>query len=124
MSEEVLVERRGAAAILTLNRPKALNALTLAMFHEIGPLLKEWDEDPQVASIVVRGAGGKAFCAGGDVRAIADSGPGLRGPDDLKRVFFRDEYRLLLEVHRLKTPYVALQNGITMGGGAGSGSRA
>lgn len=119
MTEELLVERRGAVGIVTLNRPKALNALTLSMFHRLDPLLAEWEEDPGVAAIVVRGAGGKAFCAGGDVRAIAESGPGLGGPDDLKRVFFRDEYRAIRRIHRLKTPYVALQNGITMGGGAG-----
>src|SRR5690606_25129358 len=119
LTDELLIERRGAVGLVTLNRPKALNALTLSMLHRLDPLLAEWEEDPGIAAIVVRGAGGKAFCAGGDVRAIAESGPGLGGPDDLKRVFFRDEYRVIRRIHRLKTPYVALQNGITMGGGAG-----
>jgi enoyl-CoA hydratase len=119
VSQELLVERRGGAAIVTFNRPKALNALTLAMFRRLAPLLAAWDDDPAVACVIVRGAGGKAFCAGGDVRAIAEGGPGLGGPDDLKRVFFRDEYRVIRQVHRLRKPYVALQNGITMGGGAG-----
>jgi enoyl-CoA hydratase len=119
VTDEVLFERRGAAAIVTFNRPKALNALTLPMFHALDPQIAAWEQDPAVGCILVRGAGGKAFCAGGDVRAIAEGGPGLGGADDLKRVFFRDEYRLIRRVHRLKTPYVALQNGITMGGGAG-----
>jgi enoyl-CoA hydratase len=119
VTDEVLFDRRGAAAIITFNRPQALNALTLSMFHALDPQIAAWEEDPAVGCILVRGAGGKAFCAGGDVRAIAETGPGLGGPDDLKRVFFRDEYRVIRRVHRLKTAYVALQNGITMGGGAG-----
>jgi len=119
LTDEILFERRGAAALITINRPKALNALTLPMFHALDPQIAAWEADPEVTCIVVRGAGGKAFCAGGDVRAIAEEGRGLNGPDDLKRVFFRDEYRLIRRVHRLKKPYVALQNGITMGGGAG-----
>jgi enoyl-CoA hydratase len=119
VTEEVLFERRGAAAIVTFNRPKALNALTLGIIRAVDARIAAWEEEQAVGCILVRGAGGKAFCAGGDVRAIAEGGPGLGGPDDLKRVFFRDEYRLLRRVHRLKTPYVALQNGITMGGGAG-----
>ena len=88
MSEAVLAERRGAAAILTLNRPKALNALTLAMFHEIGPLLDAWAHDPAVGCILVRGAGGKAFCAGGDVKAMneaKEAGPGALGQVGTRR---------------------------------------
>jgi enoyl-CoA hydratase len=119
VTDDILFERRGAAAIVTFNRPKALNALTLGMFRALDPRIAAWEADPAIGCIIVRGAGGKAFCAGGDVRAIAEGGPGLGGADDLKRVFFREEYRLLRRVHRLKTPYVALQNGITMGGGAG-----
>ncbi len=118
-ADDVLFERTGGIGVITLNRPKALNAFTLDMYHRIEPVLDAWDADPAVNAIVVKGAGGKAYSAGGDIRALWETGPGVSGPDDLKRVFFIDEYRVIRKVHRLTTPYVALLNGITMGGGVG-----
>ena len=69
-SDEVLCEKQGAAGLITLNRPKALNALTLAMVREMRRALDAWDVDPAVTRIVVKGAGEKAFCAGGDIRRL------------------------------------------------------
>ena len=70
-------------------------------------------------AVVVRGSGGRAFCAGGDVRAVWEAGRGIGGNPDLTAVFFAEEYRLIREIHRLPKPYVAIIDGITMGGGAG-----
>jgi enoyl-CoA hydratase/carnithine racemase len=118
-TDEILLERRDGVALVTMNRPKALNALTLRMYRTLDPDLLAWGRDPDVRCVVIRGAGGKAFCAGGDVRAIWETGQGIKGPDDPKRVFFREEYRLIQRVHRFPKPYVALMDGITMGGGCG-----
>jgi len=106
---------KGGLATVTLNRPKALNALNLDMIRQLEPLLRGWEGAASgVAVVAVRGAGGKAFCAGGDIRAIT-AVPG--GPE--QREFFREEYRLDQLVGRLNIPYIAIMNGITMGGGVG-----
>lgn len=115
-SKEVILEEVDGAGIITLNRPKALNALNLPMIDEIMPRLTKWDEDSSVKMILIKGMGDKAFCAGGDVRAIAEAG---KKGDDLTKTFFRDEYILNHKIGTLKTPYVALIDGITMGGGVG-----
>ncbi|NWZ57829.1 HIBCH protein, partial [Haliaeetus albicilla] len=113
---EVLLEKRGGAAIITLNRPKVLNALTLSMIQQIYPQIKTWEQDPETFLIIIKGTGGKAFCAGGDIRAIADAG---KVGDRLARDFFREEYILNNAIGTCKKPYVALIDGITMGGGVG-----
>ncbi|EDO48943.1 predicted protein [Nematostella vectensis] len=113
---EALLETKNNAGIITMNRPKALNALNLPMIRKIYPQLKQWDMDPNIGVILIKGTGDKAFCAGGDVRAIAEAG--LRG-EDLTKDFFREEYMLNYAIGTLKTPYVALIHGITMGGGVG-----
>jgi enoyl-CoA hydratase len=122
MTEEILFERRGPLALATLNRPKALNALNLAMIEALDPQLRAWESDPGVRAVVIRGAGDRAFCAGGDVRACWDAGLAMkRGEGDgrLTREFFRGEYRLNRRIHAYPKPYVALIDGITMGGGVG-----
>lgn len=119
-TDDIVLERRGALGIVTLNRPKALNTLSLAMYRVMDPKVLEWGGDPSVRAIVVRGAGDRAFCAGGDVRAIYDARAhpqGRRG--DYKADFFREEYRLIERVHRFPKPYIALMDGIAMGGGMG-----
>ncbi|XP_065666372.1 3-hydroxyisobutyryl-CoA hydrolase, mitochondrial isoform X3 [Hydra vulgaris] len=113
--DEVLFEIHNRTGLITLNRPKALNALNLNMVRTIHPVIKEWESNPLIEAIVMKGAGSKAFCAGGDVRAIAEGGPRC----ELSQVFFREEYRLNSEIGNLKTPFVALIDGITMGGGVG-----
>ncbi|NXM12344.1 HIBCH protein, partial [Ploceus nigricollis] len=113
---EVLLEKKGGAGIITLNRPKALNALNLSMIQQIYPQIKTWEQDPETFLIIIKGTGGKAFCAGGDIRAITEAG---KVGDRLLQDFFRGEYRLNNAIGTCKKPYVALIDGITMGGGVG-----
>jgi enoyl-CoA hydratase len=118
MSQDVQFARTGALATITLDRPKALNALNLEMIRAIGPQLAAWANDADVAAVAIAGAGDKAFCAGGDVRALA-----LARREDpnttLTRDFFWHEYRLNRQIHRYAKPYVAMIDGIAMGGGVG-----
>jgi enoyl-CoA hydratase len=118
-TDEILLGREGGLATLTINRPKALNALTLDNYRRIAPALRAWATDPSVHAVVVCGAGGRAFCAGGDVRAVYEAGRGISGSPDLTAVFFREEYELIRQVHHFPKPYIAIIDGITMGGGAG-----
>jgi enoyl-CoA hydratase len=118
-ADEILFGREGGVATIAINRPQALNALTLANYRHIEPTLRAWATDPSVHAVLVRSAGGRAFCAGGDVRAVYEAGRGIAGDPDLTAVFFREEYRLLHLIHRFPKPYVAIVDGITMGGGAG-----
>ncbi|NMG41880.1 enoyl-CoA hydratase/isomerase family protein [Chelativorans sp. ZYF759] len=113
---EILFEKRGHAGLITLNRPKALNALTLDMVRKMHPQLAEWAQDRSVAHVVVRAAGEKAFCAGGDIRQLHDWG---RSGDPRFLDFYREEYRLNSFIKRYPKPYVALVDGIVMGGGVG-----
>ncbi|KAM6268456.1 3-hydroxyisobutyryl-CoA hydrolase, mitochondrial isoform 4-T4 [Porphyrio hochstetteri] len=113
---EVLLEKRGGAGIITLNRPKALNALNISMIQQIYPQIKTWEQDPETFLIIIKGTGGKAFCAGGDIRAITEAG---KAGDRLAQDFFREEYMLNNAIGTCKKPYVALIDGITMGGGVG-----
>ena len=117
--EEIRLDRTGGVAILTINRPQALNALTLANYRRFAPALRAWASDPSVHAVVVRGAGERAFCAGGDVRAVYEAGRGISGDPDLPAIFFREEYELIRCIHRFPKPYIAVIDGITMGGGAG-----
>ncbi|WP_420550078.1 enoyl-CoA hydratase/isomerase family protein [Curvivirga sp.] len=116
MEDEILFEEKGGVGIITLNRPKALNALTLGMIRAMDPKLKEWETDESIHMVLIKGAGEKAFCAGGDVRAVWEAG---HNGDDLTDAFFREEYILNRRIHRFPKPYVALLDGVTMGGGVG-----
>ncbi len=113
---EILFEKRGRAGIVTLNRPKALNALNSNMVSLMHPQLVAWAEDPQVELVIVRGAGEKAFCAGGDIRQLHDWGT---AKDPAMRAFYAEEYRLNTYIKHYPKPYVALVEGIVMGGGVG-----
>ena len=119
---EALIERRGEAGIIVLNRPKALNALTLNMVRLIAAALDAWEADPQVSRIVIRGAGEKAFCAGGDVRHLYELG--RAGDHESQLTFWREEYRLDRRIKTYPKPIVALIDGIVMGGGVGIGINA
>lgn len=114
---EVLCERRGAAGLITLNRPRALNALTLGMVRAMRSALDAWADDPAVTRIVVTAAGGRAFCAGGDIRHLYDLGQAGRREDALE--FWREEYALNIRIKRYPKPYVSLIDGLVMGGGVG-----
>lgn len=114
--EDVLFEKRGRGGIITLNRPKALNALTLDMVHAMREQLDEWRDDRDIELVVIRGAGERAFCAGGDIRALYESG---KSGNPYAIDFYRHEYRLNTQIKRYPKPYIALINGIAMGGGVG-----
>lgn len=113
---EVMTEERGGVAYLTLNRPQALNALSLEMIRAITDALTRWEADPAVHAVVVAGAGGKAFCAGGDIRWFHKA---WHAEDPLLDRFFVEEYALNYLIHRYTKPYIALMDGVVMGGGMG-----
>ncbi len=116
MSDEILLQRNGASGIITLNRPEALNALTLNMVRLITPQLQAWIDDAEVENIIIEGAGAKGFCAGGDIRALQDWG---RAGAPEATGFYREEYVLNRMIKTCPKPYIALIDGITMGGGVG-----
>ena len=113
---DILFSERGPLAEVMLNRPKALNSLTLEMIRAFDPRLAAWAVDDAVKAVVVRGEAEKAFCAGGDIRAIWEAG---KAGGALTADFFREEYGLNRRIHVFDKPYVALIDGITMGGGVG-----
>ncbi|XP_026231869.1 3-hydroxyisobutyryl-CoA hydrolase, mitochondrial isoform X1 [Anabas testudineus] len=113
---EVLLEKVGRAGVITMNRPKVLNALNLSMIRQISPQLKKWENDTETDIIIIKGVGGKAFCAGGDIRAVTEAG---KLGDSLAQDFFREEYILNNAIGTCRKPYIALIDGITMGGGVG-----
>ena len=112
----ILFEKRGALGLITLNRPKALNALTHGMCLGLQKMLAAWAQDEEVKTVAIRGAGSKAFCAGGDIRAMYESNI-AKTPAAAK--FLADEYRVNAMIGAYPKPYVALTEGIVMGGGAG-----
>jgi enoyl-CoA hydratase/carnithine racemase len=119
---DILCEIRNHIAYITLNRPKALNALSFEMICELRPLLEGFTRNDGVNAVLIRGAGEKAFCAGGDIRALYDS---YRSASNLHIEFFAAEYPLDYLLRTYPKPYIALVNGIAMGGGMGvaQGSR-
>jgi enoyl-CoA hydratase len=115
--DDILFQRRGAAGIVTLNRPKALNAITYGMVLALRAQLDRWADDAAVTRIVIQAAGERAFCAGGDIRYLYDLGRSGRHDEALR--FWADEYRLNTAIKNYRKPYVALIDGIVMGGGVG-----
>jgi enoyl-CoA hydratase len=116
---EIMRERRGSAGIIRLNRPKALNSLTLDMVRSIASALDDFAADADVATVIIMGEGERGFCAGGDIRALHESG---RAGTPLAETFWREEFRLNHRIATYPKPYVALMDGITMGGGVGLSS--
>lgn len=114
---EVLLETRGRLGLITLNRPQALNALNLDMVRLIDPQLRAWAADAAISAVVIRGQGARAFCAGGDIRALHDLG--RAGRKDEAMTFWREEYRLNALIKNFSKPYIALIEGVVMGGGVG-----
>ncbi len=113
---DVLIRREGRAGRITMNRPKALNALTYPMVGEIERALLAWQADQAVDLVILDGAGERGLCAGGDVRSLYDARTEGSG---FARTFWRDEYRLNTLIHRYKKPFVPIMDGIVMGGGIG-----
>jgi enoyl-CoA hydratase/carnithine racemase len=116
LSAELLSEVRGRVATVTLNRPESLNALSFGMLQELARLLDAWERDERVHTIVLRGAGDRAFCAGGDVRALRE---GFMAGSRLHHEYFAVEYALDYRIHTYPKTIVALIDGIVMGGGMG-----
>ncbi|MBT2386377.1 enoyl-CoA hydratase/isomerase family protein [Streptomyces sp. ISL-11] len=115
-TDDVLVRRDGRAGRITLNRPRAINALTHAMVRRVDAALTAWEHDDAVTTVVIDGAGDRGLCAGGDIRAIHDD---ARLGGAASRDFWRDEYRLNARIAGYPKPYVALMDGLVMGGGVG-----
>ncbi|CAM3926669.1 3-hydroxyisobutyryl-CoA hydrolase [Bacillus luti] len=119
MTEHVLfsVSENGVASI-TLNRPKALNSLSYDMLQPIGQKLKEWEHDERIAVIVLKGAGTKGFCAGGDIKTLYEARSNEVALQHAER-FFEEEYEIDTYIYQYKKPIIACLDGIVMGGGVG-----
>ncbi|MEV7923849.1 enoyl-CoA hydratase/isomerase family protein [Kitasatospora sp. NPDC088264] len=113
---EVQVSLDGGAGRIVLNRPRALNSLTHGMITTVHATLAEWAADDRVRTVVLTGAGERGLCAGADLRALHDD---VKAGGAGTRAFFRDEYRLNALIAHYPKPYVAVMDGITMGGGIG-----
>ncbi|WGR68426.1 MULTISPECIES: enoyl-CoA hydratase/isomerase family protein [unclassified Bradyrhizobium] len=122
VEEGDLVARvEGFAGVIRLNRPKAINAVTLEMFRDIEKALDRFETDPAVAVILLEGAGERGLCAGGDIRALWESSK-VNG--DLGKILWREEYILNARIKKFPKPYVAFMDGIVMGGGVGLSAHA
>src|SRR5499427_8182312 len=118
---DLIARREGSAGIIRLNRPKAINAVTLEMFRDIDKALDLFEADPAVAVIVLEGAGERGLCAGGDIRTLWESS---KVDGDLGKILWREEYILNARIKKFPKPYVAFMDGIVMGGGVGLSAHA
>ena len=116
MDQEILFDVQGGVGFITLNRPKALNALTTEMCAALDEKLQQWQSDEVIQAVVIEGAGDRAFCAGGDVRTLAEKGP--ENAAEAKR-FFKVEYHMNARLFHFDKPVISLLDGVTMGGGVG-----
>ncbi|WP_284165035.1 enoyl-CoA hydratase/isomerase family protein [Frigidibacter sp. SD6-1] len=121
MPGDVLIEATGALGRIRLNRPQAINALTHAMVHDIDRALDRFAADPGVRVVLLTGEGERGLCAGGDIRSLYDA---PRTPDGPSMDFWRDEYRLDARIARFGKPFVAVMDGLVMGGGVGISAHA
>ncbi|WP_298103552.1 enoyl-CoA hydratase/isomerase family protein [Bradyrhizobium sp.] len=113
---DLIVCREGAAGIIRLNRPKAINAMTYEMSQGIDAALDRFEADPAVAVVILEGAGERGLCAGGDIRGLYESS---KAGGDLGKVFWRQEYLMNARIAKFPKPYVAFMDGLVMGGGVG-----
>jgi enoyl-CoA hydratase len=120
-SDEVLTHVDGTVGLITLNRPKAINSLNQQMVDALRAVLSDWADDDAVRAVVLSGAGERGLCAGGDVVSIYHS---ARNDGVEARRFWRDEYQLNAQIAEYPKPYLALMDGIVMGGGVGVGAHA
>ena len=111
--DDIIFRLQGSVGMVTLNRPKALNALTHEMCLALDAKLAEWDEDSRVRLVLVEGAGDRAFCAGGDIIKLYEEG---RKGADYPFHFYRDEYLLNTRIKHFRKPYISFIDGIVMGG--------
>jgi enoyl-CoA hydratase len=120
-NEDVLVSVENGVGLITLNRPKAINSLTHPMVNAMSKVLTDWEHDDDIHAVVLSGAGERGLCAGGDIVAVYNSAR-AGGGDAAK--FWYDEYLLNAHIARYPKPYVALMDGIVMGGGVGVSAHA
>src|ERR1700720_3838703 len=113
---DLIVRREGAAGIIRLNRPKAINAMTYEMSLGIDAALDRFESDPAVAVVILEGAGERGLCAGGDIRGLYENS---KAGGDLGKVFWRQEYVMNARIAKFPKPYVAFMDGLVMGGGVG-----
>src|ERR1700704_3665415 len=113
---DLIARREGSIGVIRLNRPKAINAVTLEMFRDVDKALDVFEADPAVAVILLEGAGERGLCAGGDIRALWENSK-VKG--DLGKILWREEYILNARIKKFPKPYVAFMDGIVMGGGVG-----
>jgi enoyl-CoA hydratase len=118
---ELIVREHGALRRITLNRPKALNALTLGMAVTMTRLLRSWAADPAVGAVLLDGAGERGLCAGGDIRALYDA---AKAGDTLPQKFWATEYHLNMLIARYRKPFIVVMDGMVMGGGVGLSAHA
>lgn len=116
MNQDILFSQDSGVGVITLNRPDVLNALSTEMCLKLDQQLVEWEAKDEIKAVIIEGAGDKAFCAGGDVRTIVEQGY----QDNLMaKEFFGTEYKMNARIHHFSKPYIALLDGIVMGGGVG-----
>ncbi len=118
---DIVVRHYGALRSITLNRPRALNAITLDMVVTMTRIMRGWADDPAVGAVLFEGAGGRAFAAGGDIRALYDA---VKAGDRLPEKFWATEYHLNVLIARYPKPVIALMDGLVMGGGVGLSAHA
>lgn len=116
MNEEILFSQDTGVGVITLNRPDVLNALSTDMCLKLDEQLKEWESNDEINVVIIEGAGEKAFCAGGDVRSIVEQG---FQENAIAKEFFATEYKMNARIHHFSKPFIALLDGIVMGGGVG-----
>jgi len=118
---DLIVRREGAAGIIRLNRPKALNAMTYEMSQGIDAALDRFEADPAVSVVILEGAGERGLCAGGDIRGLYESS---KAGGDLGKLFWRQEYVMNARISKYPKPYIAFMDGLVMGGGVGLSAHA
>jgi enoyl-CoA hydratase len=118
---DLIVRREGSAGVIRLNRPKAINAVTLEMSLGIDAALDRFESDPAIAVVLLEGAGERGLCAGGDIRGLYDSS---RAGGDLGKIFWRQEYIMNARIAKFPKPYIAFMDGLVMGGGVGLSAHA
>ncbi|MEO0910581.1 MAG: enoyl-CoA hydratase/isomerase family protein, partial [Pseudomonadota bacterium] len=117
MSDDINIRKSGKAGRITLTRPDALNAMTADMCMAIGEALDVWRDDDSVKLVIIDAEGSRSFCAGGDIADLYNTGKA--GDFEFGRNFWRDEYRVNAKIKNYPKPYIALMDGIVMGGGVG-----
>ena len=116
MNDDILFSQESGIGMITLNRPDVLNALSTEMCAMLDQQLMTWEASDAIKAVIIEGAGGKAFCAGGDVRTIVEKG---FQDNAMAKEFFATEYKMNARIHHFTKPYIALLDGIVMGGGVG-----